>query len=225
VDPIKKFIAYAEAAMSKAGVTVKLPGTDLIEFSPGELCSGYFTDEDPKNPEFVVATGRPPDKWFPIFVHEFCHFEQWRDRNDWWETFKLADGSEPLDAAIEHFAGNLDLTPEQVIDYCVLQAQVEIDCERRVLAKIAEHNLPIDAKLYAKWANSYIAYYYAMPSLQGWCNGERPYDVAEIIEAVPAHLDLTDADYFALADKLLPIYRERCLHAQEQCSHAEVNPW
>ena len=214
MDEIADFILLAQTALEAAGVKIVMPASDLIEFEPGEKCSGYFSDEDPDEPVFAVATGRPVSKWFPVFVHEFCHFEQWRDRRDWWNTFLMEDGNEPLDHVLEHWAGERDLSAEEVLDYCILQAEVEIDCEKRVLKKIEEHNLPIDPKHYARMANSYIAYYYAMPLLGGWCNGERPYDVEEILNAVPDHLDLQEADYFGMAEELLDVYRARCLHAK-----------
>jgi hypothetical protein len=212
-EKIDKFIEQCKDALTAEGVEVRLSNADLIEFAPGETCSGYFEDTDPEHPIFAVACGRPLEKWFPIFVHEYCHFEQWRDRREWWNTFKFEDGLEYLDHLIEHFNGERELSPEEVTFYSLRQAEVEIDCERMVLRKIAEQGLPIDPEDYAKKANSYITYYYVMPTLRGWCRGKRPYEVPEIFDAMPSQINLTDEEYGELGQSLLEVYREHCLHA------------
>ena len=189
-----------------------LQDSELIEFRPGEFCSGYFED-DAEKVVFACAMKRDWRLWFPIFVHEFCHFEQWRDRREWWESLKIGD-LEGLDLALEHWAGKREATPTEVIAWCMMSAEAELDCERRVLAKIAAHGFPIDPKEYAKKANSYVAYYYAMPELRGWCNGERPYEVPEIMALMPEHLNLSEHEYWNLAARAMGLYRDHCLHAK-----------
>ena len=209
---VRRWVEQAKIALRKSGAKVILQDSDLLEYTPGNYCSGYFEGAD--SPEFACATGRPWEAWFPIFVHEYCHFEQWRDRRDWWDSL-LFDGQEGLELAIEAWSGKIQATTTQIAYWCMTSAAAEIDCEKRVLKKISEHGLPINVRNYAKKANSYIAYYYAMPELGGWCNGERPYEVPAIMDLMPDHLDLTDREYWGLAVKTMDLYRDHCLHKKE----------
>lgn len=208
---IKTFIECAKEEMEESGVKVLLFDEPLIEYTPGNFCSGYFEDDDENDRvTFACATARPQEAWFHVFVHEFCHFQQWRDRRDWWDGLKF-DGYEGLELAIEAWNGEREASLTEIIQWCMASAEAEIDCERRVLEKIGKYKLPIDPKMYAKKANSYVAYYYAMPELRGWCNGERPYEVKEIMDMMPDHMDLTDRDYWSIAAKAMDLYRARCL--------------
>jgi hypothetical protein len=47
-----------------------------IKMSPNESIGGYFDDE---TKTFSVRTGKDFDIWFPTFIHEYCHFLQWRE--------------------------------------------------------------------------------------------------------------------------------------------------
>lgn len=209
---VEAWVYDAKQTLIEAGVTLDLQDVPLLEYSPGQFCSGYFDDEiEPGKVMFACAMKRPWTGWFPVFVHEFCHFEQWRDCRDWWNGLKFGD-HEGADLAIEAWEGKREATPTQIIHWCLTSAVAEIDCEKRVLAKITEHGFPLDPKEYAKKANSYVTYYYAMPELRGWCNGERPYEVQAIMDLMPDHMDLTDRDYWNLAIQAMDLYREHCLH-------------
>lgn len=213
---IFSWVEDAKKTLLDAGVFLDLQDVSLLEYSPGQFCSGYFGDENEEGMVvFACAMKRPWEDWFPVFVHEFCHFEQWRDRRDWWNSLKF-DESEGVDLAIEAWEGKREATQTQIIHWCLTSAIAEIDCEKRALAKIVEHNLPLDVKDYAKKANSYITYYYAMPELKGWCNGDRPYEVQAIMDLMPDHMDLTDLDYWALANKAMDLYRNNCLYERKE---------
>lgn len=200
----------AKDQLEAAGVTVRLPETDFVDLGDGEVCSGYFDDQDPEEgPVFACATGRDPEKWFPIFVHEFCHFEQWNSRPDWWASLKF-DGKEGLDLVLEHWAGKRALSPTEVVRYCLTSAECELDCERRVLRKIEKSRLPIDEKHYARSANSYITFYYAMPELRAWYK-RRPYEIEEVLELMPDHLDLSHLEYWELTTKAMPFFRRHAV--------------
>jgi hypothetical protein len=203
----KSWVKSAISKLKKSGVVVDLPDTNLLEYSPGQFCSGFFEDEEPK---LACATGRGFDIWFPIFVHEYCHFEQWKYNRKWWDGH-LIDGREGLDLAIEAWSEGRDVPLTQIVHWCMSSASAEIDCERRVIEKIKSEDLPIPVKEYARKANSYIAFYYAMPELKSWCNGDRPYDVDAIMEMMPDHMELSHKDYWGLAHKAMDLYREHCL--------------
>jgi hypothetical protein len=202
-----KFIDRALVELEAAGVVAEFPETERALLDDGSPCSGYFDDRVPK---LVVATGRHHDRWAPVLVHEFCHFLQWRDDREFFDSCKF-DGKDGIDVFLEHVSGERYLTPTEIVRVCLLSAEVEHDCESRVLGMIAEHGLPMDPRQYAKMANSYVAYYHAMPELGDWCRGERPYEVQEILDIMPDHLDLDTVDYLDLAVRAMDLYRTRCL--------------
>lgn len=212
----KQFIRNARRELKNADVKIWMPKTRKINLGDNNYCGGYFdASDDGRN--FAVATGKTINKWFQIFVHEYCHFEQWRDRREWWES-QMVDGADPLDTVLEQFNPNSTakkISKKKITECCLMSARLEYDCERRVLDKIKEHDLPVDPKKYAQAANSYVTYYYAMPELRSWCNGKAPYNVPEIMAAMPTHMDLTDKDYFALAKKVMQLYRDHCVHAKK----------
>lgn len=192
-------------------MAVRLPETDFVELGDGEKCSGYFDDRDPQDGVvFACATGRDYTKWFPIFVHEFCHFEQWKERPEWWNSLKF-NGEEGLDVVLRYWSGRAALSPTEVVYYCMTSAGCEADCERRTLSKIRQHGLPIDAAKYAKEANSYITFYYAMPELKSWYKKKRPYEIEEVINLMPEHLDLEPLDYWRLATKAMRFFRRHAI--------------
>lgn len=221
-EAVKRWVSSAKDQLREAGVIVLLKDEELLEYSPGQYCSGYFEDDPAEDRAvFAVSVGRPWQEWFPIFIHEFCHFEQWRDRREWWDGLKI-DGQEGLELAIQAWAGKIEATPTQIIHWCRTSAVAEYDCERRVIETIKKHGLPVDCRRYAKKANSYITYYYAMPELGGWCNGDRPYEVNAIMDLMPDHLDLQDHEYWELATKVMDLYRKHCLHKKHETTASQI---
>ena len=212
---VRTWVEEAKQALLDEGVTVILQDSEYLEYRPGEFCSGYFVDDYKGKTIFACAMKREWETWFLTFVHEFCHFEQWRDHREWWNKHKIGS-REGLDLALEHWQGEREATSTQVIMWCMLSAETELDCERMVVEKIATHGFPIDTAEYAKKANSYITYYYAMPELRGWCNGDSPQDIPEILAMMPDHLELSPHEYWDLAARAMDLYREHCLHAKPE---------
>lgn len=209
------FFEKIKEEVTKSGVNMLLPDEDQVEIEPGYFASGYFTDNDPNNIVYAVAMCKDKEDFlensFPVAIHEYCHFLQWRDKNDFWSSFKLKDGKEPLDHVIEFFEGERELAPDKVKEYCSKQAMIEFDCEKMTLEMIEKHDLPVDYEDYAKCANAYVTFYYAMPKLKSWCHKKKPYRVPEIYEKMPSHMNLTESDYQDLADETEKLMLEYCI--------------
>ena len=103
------------------------------------------------------------------------------------------------------YYGTRKLDMETQKKYARMQGGLELDCERRALVLAEKFDLPIDRKEYAKAANAYITFYYGMHELKGWCGVQSPYEVPEILDAMPDTMD--GVDYDALAMKTLDLYR------------------
>ena len=104
--------------------------------------------------ELGVAMKTVKQDLLEVIAHEFAHLEQWRSGYDIWLE------EDALHARIEGM--RLSGTPvpdELLIQLYVLKRNLELDCERRTLALIAEWNLPIDRTLYIAYANLHILEY------------------------------------------------------------------
>lgn len=219
-NEIERALAFLEKIKSEileSDVELYLPNIEQIEFSPGELCSGYFSDDDPENPIYAVAMGDPTDmsmfidKSFSIAIHEYCHFIQWRDKPDFWNSFKLDDGKDQLEHVLEHFRGDRDLSEKQVADYCIRSSLLEQDCEKMVIDLIKTNDLPINCAEYSKGANAYITFYYALPKLKSWGDGEPPYRVKSIYDKMPDHMNISEDQYQLLADQTIDSMFKYCM--------------
>lgn len=200
----QEFLDHIRPQLEAEGITCRFEENMWVYCEPGieeSRCSGFF-DSDAK--VLAVAMGKP--NWFGILVHEYCHFEQWRDRPEWWATLYVEDGKETLDVLMEVFYEGRELDEDTIYKYAMTSADVELDCEKRVLAKIAELDLPLDPAEYARAANSYVTFYHVMPKLRGWCGKVSPYMVPEIVAEMPDHM--SDVDYAKLAEDNLDLYRQ-----------------
>jgi len=209
---VELFIGSAIKEIIEAGVFVSLE-PDRFVYSPGEAegCSGYFQECRNAPSVFKVATKKPFAEFLEIFVHEYCHFQQWKyNENNIWtdEVFKMPDGRECLEHIFDCFNGKIEYSLEELKNMCARQVLVEIDCERRAYKKIEEFNLPIDKKQYAKKANAYTVFYFAMPYLRSWYKTP-PYNIPEIVAEMPEEIILAGHEEIAL--RHLDLFRKTLL--------------
>lgn len=117
----------------------------------GSAFTGCFDESDW---EITIATGRPWDIWFPIFVHETCHFDQWKEGCDEWNRldYKGTDVYELLDTELQSKDPDMKLMWE-----CMTRMRdMELDCEKRTISEIKKHKLPVDLQDYIKGVNVYM---------------------------------------------------------------------
>jgi len=199
-----QFITDSLHTLKKHNITCEFINKKQVEFGDGTVACGYF---DEKESKIAIAIGKPLEVWFDVFVHEYCHFEQWTEGIELWDKC-LYEGEEVLDRVMQHFNGDLKLSKKLVNDYIHFTAQLEKDCEMRVLDKAVKCGLPIDPKDYARAANSYVVFYYAMKEFKRWYK-EPPYDFYDILDVMPDHME--GVDHKALADEHIELFRECCL--------------
>lgn len=147
-----------------------------------EDCGGWFDEVDR---ELIVATGALEKRWKQIFVHEFCHYRQWKEKSPWFFKYGkgygacnfwdwLTEGEEPEDMSPYH--------RKAAINYYL---GLEADCERRAIKLIRERGLEIDIEDYIKGANAYLYMYPIIEKDGVWCSNKAPYRVPEIMEMMP----------------------------------------
>jgi len=201
----KQFISEARKKLKAHGIKCKLTPYKRLRCEDGTFCSGYF-DEDGKI--LAVATDKPEKEWFETFIHEFCHFEQWNEKDPIWDSCYLKNGSDVLDLVMQDFRGDIKLGDKKITRYLDLAAKLEKDCEIRALDKIKSYKLLKDVRPYTKKANSYITFYYTMRDLRSWCKTP-PYKVKPIIDVMPSRIK--GINHKKLATKYLELYREYCI--------------
>ena len=173
---VKRFIQDVTGELIEAGF-----GIELVN-KPKLPCSnrGEF-DESAKT--LRVAIGGPQKFWFPVAIHEYCHFLQYKEQCKLW-TDKATDK-----AYTEVFTWledeSMDIPDDKLMVYIRQIQAVEQDCDRRVVELVKEEGLPIDIKDYIRRSNVYILFYNAVAKWRTWSR-VAPYTIEEIVESVPA---------------------------------------
>jgi len=189
------FINHIEKELKKNKVKLNFSKTRLVDG-----CNGYFSDS-PK-PELAVAVDQPFEKWFPIFVHESCHFDQWMEQCPEW-TNTIMSSSDSNSVMELWLNGEITLSRKQRENIIGLCRDCELDCERRAIGKIKGWKLPINPEYYAQRASAYIHFYNVLMETRRWYDEtlSEPYNMERIVKAMPENLD---GDY----SKLPYYYRE-----------------
>jgi hypothetical protein len=156
-------------------------------------CAGYFDD----NPlEFAVACGKSYRTWLPTFVHESCHLDQWaEDRNAWDRSVNDLIPLTVFDDWLQHKI-ELDEDTKRSVASAILK--IELDCERRSVAKICQHGLPIKLDTYIRKSNAYVWSYLLMQETRNW-DHSAAYEYPEVWRKMPKHFN---ADYSVLPDHI-----------------------
>ena len=91
------------------------------------------------------------DEWFPIFVHEYCHYLQWSKTPEIWKKY---------DKPSEHLHQLLyEDRPTISKKYLHLLQEVELNCDKMAIELIKKHKLKVNLKDYIVDSNLYIACY------------------------------------------------------------------
>ena len=201
MDYVKKFIRHVEQETAKHKVKLTLAEAPYVIVAPRTRGNGFFDEE---HMELACSCGKPRKLWLPILVHEYSHFEQWRDQCRAWTGGDLGN----KDSSGEMFAwiSGKRLPKRLVHLYVTKTRQLELDCEKRALKNIKKFKLPLDAKAYCQRANSYIHFHNYIEQSRKWYKvGQEPYAVKEVYGAMPTHLNgnasRTPRKYFDLFEK------------------------
>jgi hypothetical protein len=171
----------------------------------GLSCAGYF-DDDPLG--FAVACGGSYRSWFPTFVHETCHMQQWLDGLPIWT--RRIDGTPPSDLFDAWITGRKDLPndiKDQMIDALV---DIELDCERRSAERIKTYDLPIKLDSYIRKSNAYIWSYRYMANSREWNHSSFHY-YPQVWRRMPAHFR---GDYSILPPEIKAVFDHAVAHLE-----------
>ena len=132
---LKKYMADAIDNMISAGFQVK-----LIQNS-----SKYagFLDEDGK--VFSCQISENPIDWFSDFVHEYCHFCQWKEKK-----YSGPKWMKSIEMVYSWVAGDISLSEKDRIYHINRCKRIELDCEKRAVKEIKKYKLNIERQEFLK---------------------------------------------------------------------------
>lgn len=174
-----------------AGVRFVRSETETVSYSDSMKVAGYFDDGEWRGgpPELAFAAGRPDS--LEILLHESCHMDQFLEDDPLWDA--CADSS----AVLDEWLGGEDHDRPTVVAAVSHLVAIELDCERRSIAKAGQMGLGIDLGRYVKKANGYLYFYAWVRDRRTWCApGYAPYQIDGVLELCPSAL-LTPEQYLA----------------------------
>jgi hypothetical protein len=197
----KEFIQKIEEELILSNVYFHLPKKEQVRIGKtGLWVSGFFQGHDQL--ELAVATKKPETEWFPILVHEYAHFQQYKTQAPCWVAYQSQNQTEDkltkwLNHEVEYSAAELDLIFTTLIN-------VEKDAEDRTIALIKQYHLPVDVEQYTKGARAYLLFYLWVKKHRRWSrSGHESYAVPQILQYMASSLD-----NLVLDDKLDQIFSE-----------------
>lgn len=177
---LKKLVSLLLVDLPLRNITVKLINSHMVQATKNEPCEGYFSDD--LRPVFAVATGRPFKEWAPVFLHEWCHVEQWTTQTEKWKALEIDQATADIRIS-EWLAGvNHKLS---LITNCIRRVQeMELECEKMVVQLIKKHALEINCTEYTKGANAYLLFHNVMLKTRKWYN-KPPDTIKEVTGLLP----------------------------------------
>jgi hypothetical protein len=158
-----------------------------------------------KNGQLNIAVSRPMNVWFPILLHEYCHFQQWVDNDaDWLAASGKPDSSNVM---WEYIKGEREKT-EFVRRHIAKVKAMELDCERRTCEMMTNYTHIKSREQYAKEAGAYIYFHDFIYKTGKWYSknkGKRTLDSKEIVDLMPSSME---GDYEVMPKGLHKLFEE-----------------
>jgi hypothetical protein len=174
--------AYIDEVREKAAansVRIRFGKGKHVLLGDGLKGGGFFDAQT-----LAVAMNRNLNDWFPIFVHESCHMDQWLEKSKLWTNVPDDDYHVLHQFINTRKHGVLQDRLKKAVNNIVM---LEADCERRAYKKIQEYDLPINLTDYARRANSYLYFHTAMYTYGKWYK-KSPYQIQSILKKMPTEI-------------------------------------
>lgn len=157
---------------------------------------GQFISEDKV---LEVATCQSTEDFILTFIHEYCHFLQWRDH-----YYLFRKSSKDL-LIFERFLNIRKLT-NRVNAAINLVQQLELNCEKRVIALLESYKIDCNYDLYIQKSNAYILFYAVIKHTKKWYK-HNPAVIKQILDVMPTTFQSTDW-YQHVDDDMIRLYRK-----------------
>lgn len=174
---MRKFISEALIEMIENKVSINLLRKNIIDMN-GTCVNGFFTG---KPLTFNCAMAKAQKDWVPVFLHEYCHYKQFKENSKKWDNFLKVGGYKIWD----WINNKIELNSSELKEIVNVTRDLELDCEKRVIKIIEKYELGcIDIKEYIKMSNAYMFFYSLLPKTRKWYT-MAPYDFNNILKIVP----------------------------------------
>ncbi len=153
------FLSDLRKQCKQHGIALKFVRAKQVEVEKGIRCTAWF---DHLQKEIVIA--RKSTLWLSNLVHESCHLDQFLEQSEIWKKEEKF-GTQIFDRWL---LGKKVYSIRKSINNLIL---LELDCEKRAIAKIVKYDLPINTVTYVQRANEILLYYRYLYETQGeWSN-------------------------------------------------------
>jgi hypothetical protein len=176
----EEFIGHAIKEMVENEVTVLFnKRTNNSKHS-----ANYFSTEKPNKPTFIINYF-DASLDFEIFLHEYCHFLQWKKKDEFWDQSIKS---------LNHFYEWLEGRQKKCDKKHLINIQMlELDADRKVVRLINKHKFNINLTKYITESNSYAMTYQYVWKHRDMRKFPINYNADEIMQMLPdKHLTKKD---------------------------------
>jgi len=206
----QKFIDSAKADMDKHGICYSLIEATKISYlgeeSENSMVNGYY-DDDKK--ELACVVGKPFMQWFEVFIHEYCHFLQYRVIcSELSKEIKEED-----EERFEDWLAGEELSESERTIIAKHLVDVEAECEATVIEVVKIFGLEdiIDPAIYTQKANAYLYFYAVLCKTGNWYDNA-PYEIPEVYSICGSEFK---DDYWDLPEGFRDLVNEHCYEKLE----------
>lgn len=162
----QEFIGIAVTNLLKDGFSLRL--------SSKARHGGYGGWFDANNKTFFTCFGG--EHGFEIFVHEYCHYLQYK-HSKIWNRSQIS-----LDKFSGWLNGDVKLSSPTIKKHTEQVLKLEWDCEIKASKIFARNNFSISKEEYCRAANLYLMFYYFVRKFQKWPSKPIYSECPEILE-------------------------------------------
>jgi hypothetical protein len=188
--------------LSEHNVKIKLLRSKSVLIKEENIkVNGYWDDSAKEGPTLVCAVRKPLDKWVPIFIHEYCHFLQWKEKTPLWKENQDITAHD-----MELIIHNKPIDEETLTHSLNVARELELDCEKRVVKLLKKYKIPVSVEAYIQKANVYVHFYNYIKQFRQWYKTDNiPYNNKRIISAASTEFY---SSYDEIPEKLFKAYRK-----------------
>lgn len=166
-----------------------------------KIKSSACWDDDLKT--LSIGIRKPFSRWYRNFIHEYCHFLQWKEKDKIWKYYDKITRKYNSD---DWIVGR-NFSKKQINLMIDANVIIELDCEKRVIELIKEYHLPFKIDNEIQEMNAYLYFISSVRVLRKWYK-KAPYEVKEIVREMPEEFQKS---YKKLPDKFLYLVKKYCL--------------
>jgi hypothetical protein len=181
-------IRWMDKELKRAGVSLNMVLDKHCKDDVGVFQGSYDSGALTVN----VAVCRQLRAWFPVLLHEFCHWEQDRENmTAWVHCGEYDDAGDACTIMNDYIKGYINKSQHVKGAINAVKA-MELECERLTLKRLQKFDYIISQRKYAKEASAYIFYHDYIYKSGRWYNkerGKRSLFDKDILRLMPDNLD------------------------------------